>query len=44
MHFRKDSEQIKQIEELQKQNEKMGNEKECLLQVIDRMLSRQDKM
>ncbi|KAJ9537165.1 hypothetical protein OSB04_029898 [Centaurea solstitialis] len=39
---RKDSEQTKQIEELQKQNEDMGDEKECLLEEIDRILSRMD--
>ncbi|PWA84238.1 hypothetical protein CTI12_AA161100 [Artemisia annua] len=41
---RKDSEQTKQIEELQQQNEDMGDEKKRLLEEIERILSRQDKL
>ncbi|GKF14161.1 CYCLOPS-like protein isoform X7, partial [Tanacetum coccineum] len=41
---RKDSEQTKQIEELQQQNEDMGDEKDRLLEEIERISSRQDKL
>ncbi|KAF3447881.1 hypothetical protein FNV43_RR08587 [Rhamnella rubrinervis] len=36
---RKDSEQTKQIEDLQKQNEELVDEKECLIEEIKRMIS-----
>lgn len=42
--FRKDSEQTKQIEELQKQNDDLAKEKERLLEEIERIISETAKM
>lgn len=42
--FRKDSEQTKQIEELQKTNEELVDAKERLLEEIERILSEGGKM
>lgn len=41
---RKDSEQTKQIEDLQKQNEELLDEKECLIEEIKRMISETGKI
>ena len=43
-NFRKDSEQTKQIEELQKQNEDLLDEKECLIEEIKRIVSETGKI
>lgn len=42
--FRKDSEQTKQIEDLQKTNEELVDAKERLLEEIERILSEGGKM
>ena len=43
-YFRKDSEQTKQIEDLQKQNEELLDEKECLVEEINRIMSETGKI